>query len=98
MNINCFNIGDKVRYTVPNSALTNAEGIVVDIDLLFCAVEFKDIKTGLVYCDNNSLELITDLPIGKQSLLNAKKCDCGGMKVFGSDSPAIHSPWCSSIS
>ena len=43
-----------------------------------------------------------ELPIGDNQLeLNLQKpkdlCDCGGYKVYGTDYPALHSVWCSSL-
>lgn len=54
-----------------------------------------------------ALELPQQLPVGRQTTFDEyefypdreiekviKKCDCGGYKVFGSNNPAAHSPWC----
>jgi len=94
--MNVFNVGEKVIFIKPNHYLTNEEGVIVEVDLMFCTVEFKGL--GLIHCDFDTIEIATRLPKGNQlSLSESNKCDCGGYKVYGSDNPMMHSAWCSSL-
>lgn len=88
-----FKIGDRVRYIRQGNSLYGEVGIVTESDLFYLTVEFPSV--GLVHCEADSVE-VAPLPIGNQSHL-VNKCDCGGYKVYGGSSPAMHSPWCSSL-